>query len=242
MPATASEQELKLLRDTIRSFVTRELQPIERLVDEQDAIPPAHYERLRARAVELGLLGLAYPVEYGGSGLGAVAQCVVREEFGKSSDALRIACTQGPNKMILAGTDEQKDRYLRPAIRGECLMAFAVTEPDAGSDVASMRTPGRSQGRRVHPPGPETLCHERTHRRCRHRLRDHGSGQARQRRHHGFYRRQGYPWILGGSDPQEAWMEGFPDERIDFRQLPATVRTGPRGDRTGIQDRHGLPR
>lgn len=134
------EQELKLLRDTVRTFVTRELQPIEQLVDEEDKIPAELYEKLRLQTVELGLLGLAYPTEYGGSGLGVLAQCVVREEFGKSSDALRIACTQGPNKMILAGTKDQKNRYLRSAIQGDCLMAFAVTEPDAGSDVSSMRT------------------------------------------------------------------------------------------------------
>ncbi len=132
--------ELKLLRDTVRTFVTRELQPIERVVDERDEIPPEDYARLRKKAAEMGLLGLAYPVAYGGSGLGVLAQCVVREEFGKSSDALRIACTQGSNKMLLAGTEEQKERYLAPAIRGERLMAFAVTEPDAGSDAASIRT------------------------------------------------------------------------------------------------------
>ena len=138
--AAVLEDALKLLRDTVRTFVTRELQPIERVVDERDEIPPADYKRLREKAVEMGLLGLAYPVDYGGSGLGVLAQCVVREEFGKSSDALRIACTQGPNKMLLAGTEEQKERYLAPAIRGERLMAFAVTEPDAGSDAASIRT------------------------------------------------------------------------------------------------------
>ncbi len=132
--------ELKLLRDTVRTFVTRELQPIERVVDERDEIPPEDYARLRKKAAEMGLLGLAYPVAYGGSGLGVLAQCVVREEFGKSSDALRIACTQGSNKMLLAGTEEQKARYLAPAIRGERLMAFAITEPDAGSDAASIRT------------------------------------------------------------------------------------------------------
>ncbi|MDP6618336.1 MAG: acyl-CoA dehydrogenase family protein [Nitrospinota bacterium] len=110
--------ELKLLRDTVRTFVTRELQPIERVVDERDEIPPEDYARLRKKAAEMGLLGLAYPVAYGGSGLGVLAQCVVREEFGKSSDALRIACTQGSNKMLLAGTEEQKARYVAPAIRG----------------------------------------------------------------------------------------------------------------------------
>ena len=72
------EDELKLLRDTIRKFVTRELQPIERLVDERDEIPPEDYSRLRAKAAEMGLLGLAYPAEYGGSGLGVLAQCVAQ--------------------------------------------------------------------------------------------------------------------------------------------------------------------
>ncbi len=143
--AAVLEDTLKLLRDTVRTFVTRELQPIERIVDDRDEIPPEDYKRLREKAVEMGLLGLAYPVEVGGSGLGVLAQCVVREEFGKSSDALRIACTQGPNKMLLAGTEEQKERYLVPAIRGERLMAFAVTEPDAGSDAASIRTRAKAE-------------------------------------------------------------------------------------------------
>jgi acyl-CoA dehydrogenase len=134
------EDELRLLRDTVRTFVSRELQPIEQMVDELDEIPPDHYNRLRKKAVEMGLLGLAYPSEYGGSALGVLAQCVVREEFGKSSDALRIACTQGPNKMLVAGTEEQKQRYLIPAIQGQCLMAFSITEPDAGSDAAAIRT------------------------------------------------------------------------------------------------------
>ncbi|MFQ5913003.1 MAG: acyl-CoA dehydrogenase family protein [Nitrospinota bacterium] len=146
MTVVELEEELKLLRESVRAFVARELQPIEQMVDERDEISPETYERLRAKAAAMGLLGLAYPSEYGGSALGVLAQCVVREEFGKTSDALRIVCTQGPNKMILAGTEEQKERYLAPAIRGERLMAFAVTEPDAGSDVASIRTRAQPKG------------------------------------------------------------------------------------------------
>jgi acyl-CoA dehydrogenase len=129
------------LRVEIRRFVAEELRPH---ADEWEAarwFPNDVFERM----AELGMLGLKYPVEYGGRGGGYLDDAVLSEELGRCGSG-GLAAGIGAHIGIATppvwkfGTDEQKRRFLAPAIRGELIAALGITEPGAGSDVAGIRT------------------------------------------------------------------------------------------------------
>src|SRR2546421_9729238 len=133
--------ERKALRETCRAFVTREIVP--NLADwERDGEIP---RELHKRAAGIGLLGIGVPEEAGGSGGDVIDGTVVTEAFleaGASSGLLAGLFTHGiavPH-MISAGDPDQIERFVRPTLSGELIGALGVTEPDGGSDVASLRT------------------------------------------------------------------------------------------------------
>ena len=99
---------------------------------------------------ELGLLGIVIPEEYGGAGLDFVAEALSCEEIERGEAAFRtlISVHVGLNSLSLLryGTEEQKQQYLAPQARGEKLACFGLTEPEAGSDVAAMRSTARLEG------------------------------------------------------------------------------------------------
>ena len=99
---------------------------------------------------ELGLLGIVVPEEYGGAGMDFVSEALACEEIERGEAAFRtlISVHVGLNSLSLLryGNEEQKERYLAPQARGERLACFGLTEPAAGSDVASMRTTARRDG------------------------------------------------------------------------------------------------
>ncbi len=96
-------EELKLLRDLVRRFVKKELLPLEDRVEEADDVPPDTLRRLRTEARELGLLGINIPEDCGGSGLGTLANCIVREELGRTSLAMSYT-VRGPSPILSMGT------------------------------------------------------------------------------------------------------------------------------------------
>jgi acyl-CoA dehydrogenase len=128
------------LRRSIRGFVDRELVPH---IDEWERIgfPNSVFSKL----AEQGLLGLKYPVELGGQGGDFLHEAVLAEELGRCGSG-GLAAGLGAHMEIATppiwkfGTAEQHERYLRPAIAAEKIGALAITEPHAGSDVASLRT------------------------------------------------------------------------------------------------------
>ena len=134
--------EHEAFRKTIRDFVEREINPH---CDqwESDGIFPAH--ELFPKLAALGAFGLEFDTEYGGQGADATYTLVLGEELGRADCAgvpLSIAVQVGMATPALAryGTDELKAKYLAPAMSGEMVAAIAVSEPDAGSDVAGIRT------------------------------------------------------------------------------------------------------
>jgi acyl-CoA dehydrogenase len=133
------------LRDTIGRWVREEILPN---VDEWEAAREFPLELYR-RAGELGFLGLKYPVELGGQGGDAVHDAVWAEELAASGASGGVGAGLGAHTGIATppvfrfGTPEQHERFLRPAIRGEKIGALGITEPGAGSDVASIRTQAR---------------------------------------------------------------------------------------------------
>ena len=131
------------LRSLIREFAEAEIAPHAAAWDEAETFP---LDTVRALG-ELGAMGVAFPEEYGGLGMGAVAQAVVVEELARVDSS--IAVTVGADvsiagePVLLFGTEEQKQRWLVPLARGEHLGAFASTEPGGGSDVQAAKTTAR---------------------------------------------------------------------------------------------------
>lgn len=133
-------REHEALRRLIREFAENEVVPIAAEIDREGRVP---FENLRKLA-DIGLLGVCFPEEYGGMGAGEVGYCILMEELGKvcTSTATNVGAHIGIGAMAihLDGTEEQKRKYLTPLARGEKYAAFLLTESDAGSDAAAIRT------------------------------------------------------------------------------------------------------
>src|ERR687883_856900 len=138
--------EQRLLQDTVRQFVDDRILP--------NAIQNDIEHKLDVGAIEgmaeLGILGIVIPEEYGGAGLDFVAEALSCEEIERGEAAFRtlISVHVGLNSLSLLkyGTSEQHRRWLEPQARGEKIACFGLTEPAAGSDVASMKTTARRDG------------------------------------------------------------------------------------------------
>jgi len=140
-------EEHEAFRRMVRTVVEKELRPHARAWEEQGEFPRALFQRFG----ELGFLGLKYPQAHGGSDAGVLYEAVLIEELGRCGSGgvaaglgAQFVISTGP--LHLFGTEAQKQRYLRPAIQGEWIGALAITEPDAGSDVAGLRTTARRDG------------------------------------------------------------------------------------------------
>jgi acyl-CoA dehydrogenase len=142
-------EDIRMLRDTVRKFVDRELIPIERTARVNNKLKPEVRAHLVAKAEELGLGGYDVPEQYGGLGMGLVAKVTVWAELGRTiALPSRGVDVFGPSvsPILYQLTDEQKTKYLLPTIRGELNWCLAQTEPDAGGDPGGMRTTAVRQG------------------------------------------------------------------------------------------------
>ena len=131
---------LNQLVDTVRRFVRDRLVPTEQSVAENDAIPEDIVQEMK----EMGLFGLSIPEEYGGLGLTMEEEALVAFEIGRTSPAFRSLFGTnngiGAQGILIDGTEEQKRKYLPKLATGEVISSFCLTEPDAGSDAASLKT------------------------------------------------------------------------------------------------------
>ncbi len=130
----------------VRRFVEERLRPIEAEVAEADAVPEWALKEMAA----LGLYGLSIPQEFGGLGLTMEEECLVGFELGRCSPAFRSAFGTnvgiGSQGLVMFGTDEQKAKYLPGIASGAIVTSFALTEPEAGSDSAAVRTQALRDG------------------------------------------------------------------------------------------------
>ena len=138
MPFTA---EHDALRETVRDFVARELRPHADEWEAAEYFPDSMFPRMG----ELGLLGLRYPERYGGQGGDYWSAIVLAEEMARCGSggvgmAVSVQSEMATPPIFKFGTEDQKQRYLVPAIRGEKVASLGITEPDSGSDVAAVRT------------------------------------------------------------------------------------------------------
>ncbi|WP_107676329.1 acyl-CoA dehydrogenase family protein [Agrobacterium sp. LAD9] len=139
-------ETLDQLLENVARFVRNRLVPFEAKVAEDDAVP----EDLKHEMRELGLFGLSIPEEYGGLGLNMEEEVRVAFELGRTSPAFRSLIGTnngiGSHGLIMDGTEAQKQKYLPRLASGELISSFALTEPEAGSDAASLRTSARRDG------------------------------------------------------------------------------------------------
>jgi acyl-CoA dehydrogenase len=134
--------ELRMLKEQVRRFVDAEMIPVEMHSRVGAGMDPQIKASLEEKARALGLSGYDVPVAYGGQGLGLLAKVVVWSELGRTiALPSRAVDILGPNvsPLLYLMNDEQKERYLKPTLRGELRWCFAQTEPEAGGDPARIR-------------------------------------------------------------------------------------------------------
>lgn len=139
-------EEQRLIVDTTRAFVENELYPHEAEVERSGHLRMDLVKELQAKAIAAGLYAANMPEEVGGAGLDTPTWLLFEKELGRANYALHWTCVARPSNILLAGTDEQKERYLFPCIRGEKWDCLAMTEPGAGSDLRGMKASARPDG------------------------------------------------------------------------------------------------
>ncbi len=140
------EKEHELVRQLAREFAENEIKPTAEEVDETSEFPMEIYKKMAAA----GFLGIKIPQEFGGSGGDHRSYAIVMEELSKASGVSTIWISS-PNSLqstpiLVDGTPQQKEKYLRPMVTGEKMFAFGLTEPGAGSDAASILTTAERDG------------------------------------------------------------------------------------------------
>ncbi len=138
-------EEQQMLKDTVSRIAKEQIAPGAALRDEEAKFPWDMVDVLR----ENGLFGADFPEKYGGSQMGLFSLCLIIEEIAKvcaSTSVVLLVHELGTMPIMLAGNDEQKDRYFPKLASGENLIAFGLTEPNAGSDVSGLRTKAVKDG------------------------------------------------------------------------------------------------
>ncbi|QHE83883.1 acyl-CoA dehydrogenase family protein [Hydrogenophaga sp. BPS33] len=132
--------EHESVRDTIRRLCRDELAPLVEAAEESETFPKHVFQRWG----ELGLLAVRYPEADGGSGMDKVSDCIVREELSYMSQAFATTWSAHTHLGIWpiwkVGTPQQRETYLKPALRGEKISGFGLSEPDGGSNVRALKT------------------------------------------------------------------------------------------------------
>ena len=139
-------EEQQMIVETTRSFVENELYPHEMEVERSGHLSMDLIKQIQAKAMQAGLYAANMPAEVGGAGLDTLSWLLYEKELGKSNYALHWTCVARPSNILLAGTEEQRQKYLYPCIRGEKWDCLAMTEPGAGSDLRGMKASARPDG------------------------------------------------------------------------------------------------
>ncbi len=141
--ALTPEQEM--IVETVRGFVEAELYPLEAEVERTGEVASEVARTIRDKVKALGFYAPNVPGEFGGGGLDTLTFTLLERELGRASMALTVFWGR-PSNILIACTPEQRVRYLDPCVAGEKIDCLAITEPDAGSDVRSMKTVARRDG------------------------------------------------------------------------------------------------
>ncbi len=225
-----TEEHLQI-REMVREFAVREVAPIARELDEKKRFPHETIPKL----AELGLLGVPFPQEYGGAGLDHVAYMIVVEELSRACGTTGITVAAhtslGTYPIYAFGTEEQRRRWVPRLAAGECLAAFALTEPGAGSDAKATKVSARRDGDDWVVNGTKIYCTNGGHAgvivftaRTDPRSTDTSSISA-------FVVERGTPGLVYGKLEDKLGLRGSDTREIVFQdcRLPAENRLGPEG-------------
>jgi acyl-CoA dehydrogenase len=139
-------EEQNLIVETTRAFVENELYPHEAEVERTGVLRMELVKEIQGKAIAAGLYAANMPEEVGGAGLDTPTWLLYEKELGKANYALHWTCVARPSNILLAGTPEQREKYLFPCIRGEKWDCLAMTEPGAGSDLRGMKASAKPDG------------------------------------------------------------------------------------------------
>src|SRR5476649_813213 len=132
-------ETLNLLRESVQQFASHEIAPLAASIDQNNQFPTPLWQKMGA----MGLLGITAPEEYGGTNMGYLAHIIAMEEISRTSASVGLSYGAHSNLCVNQikrnGTEEQKQKYLPKLISGEYIGALAMSEPNAGSDVVSMK-------------------------------------------------------------------------------------------------------
>jgi len=132
-------EEQRLIQETAYKFAVNEIEPVAKECDREEKYP----REVMKKACETGLVGAIVPEEYGGPGFGFLETAIITEQLSRVDLGIGTCiCTAmfGSENIVMVGSEEQKKKYLPPLVNGEAISAGAYTEPDAGSDVAGLKT------------------------------------------------------------------------------------------------------
>lgn len=131
--------EQRMIQLMVREFAKKEIEPVASEYDQKEIFPKENLKKM----AELGLMGMMIPPEYGGSGVGTISYSIAMQEIAYACASTSVAMSVSNlscEPILMFGTEEQRRRFLTPLASGKYLGAFALTEPEAGSDPASLRT------------------------------------------------------------------------------------------------------
>ncbi len=151
-------QEHTMLREMVRDFAKNEIEPVAAELDETEKFP----REILQKMAELGLMGIQYPEKYGGAGMDTLALAIAIEEIGRvcASTGITLAAhtSLGSYPIYAFGNEAQKQKYLRPLAEGKSIGAFGLTEPEAGSDAAGVKTTAQKRGDTYILNGTKFFC------------------------------------------------------------------------------------
>ena len=140
-----TSSDSKILLDTVQKFMADEIYPHEDRVDKLGYVPDEIGKQIEEKSKEVGLFAANLPEKYGGGGLDYSSTMTVEREYGKTSHALHSWIAR-PTEILLACNEKQMEEYLYPCVKGDKRELFALTEPDAGSDIMSMKSNAKKEG------------------------------------------------------------------------------------------------
>ena len=137
--------EQRILIESTRTFVEQELYPYEDDVEARNEVRPDLAKQIRRKSLDMGFYAANMPIELGGGGLDTVSLSLFERELGRANFALQYLVSR-PSNILQACVDNQREEYLIPSITGEKIDCLAMTEPEAGSDLRSMKCTARRDG------------------------------------------------------------------------------------------------
>jgi acyl-CoA dehydrogenase len=138
-------EEQKQIRDEVRRFAENEIEPVAKEHDVEEKYP----HEVMDEAAKMGLTSAGIPIEYGGAGYSNLESAIITEELFSVDPGIGLCVSSaafGAHAIMGFGTEDQKERFLRPVAEGEAIMGAAISEPDTGSDVSSVSTQARKEG------------------------------------------------------------------------------------------------